>query len=145
VFRINRIAVVADRRAVVFVFERRLQAIVARRTKATDRTGQEQIVIAVMRWEMIGDGRRRDAPLFLAEGAEGLDAKLMFGACPPPLQRVPGPHRKGLRWGDVSLGHGPLFKPIQPPPNGCSTLALAPRTHAQGQRGRQLFARADGL
>ena len=60
---IDRIAVVADRRAVASVLERRLQAIVARFAERANRAKQEGVVIAAMRRVMVGDRRRRDAAL----------------------------------------------------------------------------------
>jgi hypothetical protein len=56
---IERKAIIADRRAIGSVREA-AQAIVAWLAQASDRTGQELIVIALMRREMIGHGRRRD-------------------------------------------------------------------------------------
>ena len=85
-------AVIADRRAIAFVHEA-AQTIMARFAKRPDRAGQEQIVIAAMRREVIADGRGRDAPLRLAQAAERLDLQLVLGTCSPALEAIPGTPR----------------------------------------------------
>jgi hypothetical protein len=86
--RIDRQAVVANGRPVALMCEA-AQAIVARFAKASNRAGEEQIVIAAMRRKVIRDRRRGDLPPFLAQDAQGRDPQLVLGARSPTLKRIP--------------------------------------------------------
>ena len=123
---IEREAVDANVGPIATMFEARLQAIVARLAKRSDRPEQEGVVIALMRREVIGDRGRGYTPLLFAGGAQRLDAQLMLGACPPALQAIPSTRRERLSGGEVARMHGALFKPVR--------LARLPRAsnHADG-------------
>ena len=102
--RIDRQAVIANGRAVAALVDgpHALMAIPAERAQ---RPETELIVIAAMPRVMIGDGGRSDAALFLAQGAERLDLKLVARARSPALQIVPGTPRKRLRRGEITRVH----------------------------------------
>ena len=77
-FRIERIAVDADVGLIAAMFESRLQAIMVRLAKRSDRAEQKGVVVPTMRREMIGDRRRRDLAFRLTKLAQRLDLKLVF-------------------------------------------------------------------
>jgi hypothetical protein len=71
--RIEREAVYANVGLIALVFEARLQAVVARLAKRSDRAAKKGVVGAAMCGEMIGDRRRVELAFRLAKLAQGLD------------------------------------------------------------------------
>jgi hypothetical protein len=86
--RIDRIAVVADVANVAALIVRPF-AFVAIGAKRLQRSEPKSVPIAMMRRIVVGNGRRRDEPLFQARSAKRLDPELMMRATSPALKTVP--------------------------------------------------------
>jgi hypothetical protein len=86
--RINRHAIGSDRVATAALVDGpdALMAIAAERAQRPD---HELVVIAAMPWVMIGDRRRREAALLLAQGAKRGGRELMVRPSSPGLQGIP--------------------------------------------------------
>jgi hypothetical protein len=103
---IDRVSILANVAPIVSVLERRLQAIMAGFAKRSDRAHQEQIVIAAVCREMVGDGGGRDLTLRPAEAAQRIGTELMLRPTTPSLHRVPISDLHRLGRGERALRHG---------------------------------------
>jgi hypothetical protein len=88
--RIGRKAVVAASIGIAAAVDAML-SVVACFAQALELAEAELVPIAVVRLDVIGDGRWDNAALLLACGAQGLEGKLVAAADAPALQAIPGP------------------------------------------------------
>ena len=102
---IEREAVGADVRTIAALIDRP-RALMTLLTKRAKRPKHELVVVATMPRVMVGNRRRRQAALLLAQGAERRDPKLMLGPRSPTLKRVPGSPWKGLSGSEIACGQG---------------------------------------
>src|SRR5580692_6765295 len=85
---VDRIAVLANR-ATIATVDKALQRVMTGRAEGPQRPEDEGVVIATVRWVMIGYRRPSDAPLLLAEDTQRLNPKLMRAAVLPKLSPIP--------------------------------------------------------
>jgi hypothetical protein len=102
--RIDRQAVVANGQAVAALIDGPY-ALVAIPAERAQRPETELVVIAAVPWMMVRDGGRRDAALFLAQGAQRLDLQLMLGPSSPGLQVIPRTPVERLRRCEIARVH----------------------------------------
>ena len=106
VARIEREAVVIHGLAGAFAGAKAAMfVLVARLAKALQRPEAEGVPIAVVRLDVIGDGRRRHLAGLEASRAERLDAELVRAPFLPCRQAIPGTPGQRLARVKVACGH----------------------------------------